>query len=137
MFFVDVETNHQPKNLKCGGCTWYQPAEIYTYVRSVPDTYGPGISRLPRYVYDTRYVDTSTRYVCTWYQPATQICMYLVSAGRRTFHPWTHTSDDSYMYQLSLVVATATASSGRAMSEAMSHQKKINSVYIGRYRISM
>ena len=29
--------------------------------------------------------------------------MYLVSAGRRTFRPWTHTSDDSsYMYQLSL-----------------------------------
>ena len=27
-----------------------------------------------------------------------------------TFRPWTHTSDDSYMYQLSLVVATATAS---------------------------
>ena len=37
------------------------------------------------------------------------IRMYLVSAGRRTFRPWTHTSDDSYMYQLSLVVATATA----------------------------
>ena len=55
----------------------------------VPDTYVPGISRLP------------TRYVCTWYP---------VSAGRRTFRPWTHTSDDSYMYQLSLVVATATVS---------------------------
>ena len=26
------------------------------------------------------------------------------------FHPWTHTSDDSYIYQLSLVVATATVS---------------------------
>ena len=53
-----------------------------------------------------------TTYVCTWYQPATQIRMYqyLVSAGRRTFRPWTHTSDDSYMYQLSLVVATATVS---------------------------
>ena len=25
-----------------------------------------------------------------------------------TFRPWTHTSDDSYIYQLSLVVATAT-----------------------------
>ena len=32
-------------------------------------TYIPGISRLPRYVYDTRYV-LCTRYVCTWYQPA-------------------------------------------------------------------
>ena len=27
-----------------------------------------------------------------------------------TFRPWTHTSDDSYIYQLSLVVATATVS---------------------------
>ena len=34
-----------------------------------PHTYVPGISRLPRYVYDTRYV-LCTRYVCTWYQPA-------------------------------------------------------------------
>ena len=38
--------------------------------------------------------------------------MYLVSAGRRTYRPWTHTSDDSYIYQLSLVVATATVSLG-------------------------
>ena len=79
-------------------CTYY-----------VPHTYVPGISRLPRYVYDTRYV-LCTRYVYTWYQPATQIRMYLVSAGRRTFRPWTHTPDDSYMYQLSLVVATAAVS---------------------------
>ena len=28
----------------------------------------------------------------------------------RTFRPWTHTYDDSYIYQLSLVVATATVS---------------------------
>ena len=27
-----------------------------------------------------------------------------------TFRPWTHTSDDRYIYQLSLVVATATVS---------------------------
>ena len=27
-----------------------------------------------------------------------------------TFRPWTHTSDGSYVYQLSLVVATATVS---------------------------
>ena len=36
------------------------------------------------------------------------ICLF-VSA--RTFRPWTHTSDHSYIYQLSLVVATATVSS--------------------------
>ena len=28
------------------------------------------------------------------------------------FRPWTYTSDDSYIYQLSLVVATATVSFG-------------------------
>ena len=28
----------------------------------------------------------------------------------RTFRPWTHTSDDSYIYQLSLVLATAIVS---------------------------
>ena len=27
-----------------------------------------------------------------------------------TFRPWTHTADDSYIYQLSLVVAAATVS---------------------------
>ena len=27
-----------------------------------------------------------------------------------TFSPWTHTSDDSYIYQLSLILATATVS---------------------------
>ena len=32
-------------------------------------------------------------------------------AIKRTFRPWTPTSDDSYIYQLSLVVATATVSS--------------------------
>ena len=51
----------------------------------------------------TRYV-LCTRYVCTWYQPA-EVYTYV-----RTFRPWTHTSDDSYIYQLSLVVATATVS---------------------------
>ena len=35
----------------------------------------------------------------------------LVGGGiTRTFRPWTHTSDDTYIYQLSLVVATATVS---------------------------
>ena len=36
-------------------------------------------------------------------------------ATTRTFRPWTHTSDDSYIYQLSLVVATATASLRQVM----------------------
>ena len=30
--------------------------------------------------------------------------------GATTFSPWTHTSDDSYIYQLSLVLATAAVS---------------------------
>ena len=32
------------------------------------------------------------------------------SQSQPTFSPWTHTSDDSYIYQLSLVLATATVS---------------------------
>ena len=60
--------------------------------------------------YPDTYMIPGTRHVCTWYQPATQIRMYLASAGRRTFRPLTRTSDDSYMYQLSLVVATAAVS---------------------------
>ena len=41
----------------------------------------------------------------------------LVGGGiTRTFRPWTHTSDDSHMYQLSLVVATATVSSECALN---------------------
>ena len=34
----------------------------------------------------------------------------LFSLSGVLFRPWTHTSDDSYIYQLSLVVATATVS---------------------------
>ena len=50
----------------------------------VPDTYVPGISRQK------------------------SIRTYVVVRMIPTFRPWTHTSDDSYIYQLSLVVATAT-----------------------------
>ena len=45
-------------------------------------TYVPGISRLPRYVYDTRYV-FCTRYVCTWYQPADERCLLYTSPSPR------------------------------------------------------
>ena len=45
-------------------------------------------------------------YHTLWYQVRImyQIRTYVM------FRPWTHTSDDSYIYQLSLVVATATVS---------------------------
>ena len=33
-----------------------------------------------------------------------------LSQSHQRFSPWTHTSDDSYIYQLSLVLATATVS---------------------------
>ena len=81
-------------------------------------------------LYDTRY-GLCTRYVCYQVRIMYQIRMYhtcrctintnstavslfvysLVGGGiTRTFRPWTHTSDDSYIYQLSPVVATATVS---------------------------
>ena len=47
---------------------------------------------------------SANRYCCTYYVPDTY----------DTFRPWTHTSDDSYIYQLSLVVATATVCIFRA-----------------------
>ena len=66
------------------------------------------------------YVRTlCSRYVCTWYQPTAQIrtvydtwlpryvCTCYQPADERSARG--RTSDDSYMYQLSLVVATATA----------------------------
>ena len=72
-------TNRRPSNTTSGKSCTYVPGisrlPRYVYdtryqVRNmVPDTYLPGISRLPRYVYDTRYV-LCTRYVRTWYQPA-------------------------------------------------------------------
>ena len=58
----------------------YQIRIYVWYVRYVPDTYVPGISQQK------------------------SIRTYVM------FRPWTHTSDDSYIYQLSLVVATATLS---------------------------
>ena len=55
-------------------------AGINLYVRYVPDTCVPGISRQK------------------------SIRTYVM------FRPWTHTSDDSYIYQLSLVVGTGAVS---------------------------
>ena len=49
----------------------------------------------------------------TYYLPDTYITGISRHKSIRTyvmFRPWTHTSDDSYIYQLSLVVATATVS---------------------------
>ena len=105
----------------------------------VPDTYVPhfmipGTYYVPD-TYDTRYV-LCTRYVCTtlavvllyslvgggthdtYVPPKKQLYRYfevivysLMGGGiTRTFRPWTHTSDAIYIYQLSLVVATATVS---------------------------
>ena len=53
--------------------------------------------------YDTRYV-LCTR--CVWYQVRTvSLFVYsLVGGGiTRTFRPWTNTSDDSYIYEVSAV----------------------------------
>ena len=68
----------------------------------VPDTYVPGISR-----------QKSTRTYVMFQIRNTYVPGISRQKSIRTyvmFRPWTHTSDDSYIYQLSLVVATATVS---------------------------
>ena len=52
-------------------------------------------------------------YTCSEPAPKIRICRHLrtrATSPKKTFSPWTHTSDDSYIYQLSLVLATATVS---------------------------
>ena len=51
-----------------------------------------------------------------YYVPDTYVRTYVVVRMIPTFRPWTHTSDDSYIYQLSRVVATATVSSREEFS---------------------
>ena len=90
----------------------------------------PGTYYVPD-TYDARCV-LCTRYVCTTLAVVTAVLLFVYSlvgggthdtyvppnsciaiclfVSARTFRAWTHTSDDSYIYQLSLVVATATVS---------------------------
>ena len=50
-----------------------------------------------------------------------------------TFSPWTHTSDDSYIYQLSLVSATATVSFYCIRDEGTRYTEgKTNILYLGK-----
>ena len=67
-----------------------------------------GVSEV-RIMYQIRMYHTCR---CTINSTAVSLFVYsLVGGGiTRTFRPWTHTSEDSYIYQLSLVVATATVS---------------------------
>ena len=48
----------------------------------------------------------------------------------RTFRPWTYTSNDSYIYQLSLVVATATVSfiGWRFFFVVLSYPERLHSI---------
>ena len=60
----------------------------------------------------TRYVCTTRAVVLLIVQPHRYLFIrqWVVVRMTPTFRPRTHTSDDSYIYQLSLVVATATVS---------------------------
>ena len=95
-------------------CTWYQPADRST----VPGTYvqyratRTWASSAPPWV--TNEVPFSSR--CTTIQWQKRVFTGSLPpavplAITPTSRPWTHTSDDSYFYQLSLVLATATVSS--------------------------
>ena len=62
--------------------------------------------------FQTRYT-AKTRYTFACLniaRPAADARPAVPLAITRSFRPWTHKSDDSYIYQLSLVVATATVS---------------------------
>ena len=57
------------------------------------------------------------------------VCSLVGGGITRTFRPWTHTSDDSYINQLSLVVATATVSlkrHGKTHSVSMQTASKVH-----------
>ena len=98
------------RNKKClgfsVGCTRYVCTSSTWYLRT----------RVGYVLCSTWYIRTTwDQLVCTWCEPAPKIriCRYLctrATSKKKTSCPWTHTSDDSYIYQLSLVIATATVS---------------------------
>ena len=113
--------------------TYYVP-DTYVPHFMIPGTYYVPNTYDTRYVLCTRYVCTTLAVVLlivqlycylffvsgwwyAWYlrsaqETAVSLFVYsLVGGGiTQTFRLWTHTSDDSYIYQLALVVATATVS---------------------------
>ena len=94
-----VSNCYIPKK-KMSVCSTNLGFSVGTYY--VPDTYVPGISR-----------QKSTRTYVMFQIRNTYVPGISRQKSIRTyvmFRPWTHTSDDSYIYQLSLVVATATVS---------------------------
>ena len=94
-------------------CTWYLRTTVgyvlcTTYVQPGISSYVPGMSRLPRYVYVGTYEPRTKSIVKKSTTGSLPPAMPL--AITTTFSPWTHTSDDSYNYQLSLALGTSTVS---------------------------
>ena len=83
---------------------WYQVRIMYQ-IRMMPGTYCIAICLFVSGWWYAWYPRSAL-------ETAVSLFVYpLVGGGiTRTFRPWMHTSDDSYIYQLSLVVATATVS---------------------------
>ena len=82
---------------------WYQ-VRVLCQMRMIPGTYCIAICLFVSGWWYAWYLRSAQ-------ETAVSLFVYsLVGGGiTRTFRPWTQTSDDSYIYQLSLVVATATA----------------------------
>ena len=91
-----VSTNNQ---LYC----WWVVVRMIPYVPPKKQLYRRGYPMKSRSAADARQNQLQKR-VLQALPPAVPLAI------TPTFRPWTHTSDDSYIYQLSLVVATATAS---------------------------
>ena len=96
---------------------WYQVRIMYQ-IRIIP---GTRMYHTCRCTINSTAVSLFVYSSCGWWyawylrsaqETAVSLFVYsLVGGGiARTFRPWTHKSDDSYIYQLSLVVATATVS---------------------------
>ena len=94
-------TTFRPTNSCIASGWWYA-----WYLRSAQET--AVSSRVP---YEVTFSSRCTTKSIEKNSPTGSLPPAVPLAITRTFRPWTHTSDDSYIYQMSLVVATATVSS--------------------------
>ena len=97
---VRVTPTFRPTNSCIASGWWYA-----WYLRSAQET--AVSSRVP---YEVPFISRCTAKSIAKKSRTGSLPPSVPLAITRTFRPWTHTPDDSYIYQLSVVVATATVS---------------------------